>query len=84
MFAKVLIIILFIAIFFSLFSALVFFLKGTDQQDKSKNKRMAQALTVRISLSIGLLVILLIAYAAGIIKPHGIRPFHESNQPSQQ
>ncbi len=82
MFAKVLIIILFIAIFISLFSALLFFLKGTNHKDIAQKKRMAQALTVRIGLSIALLVILLIAYAAGVIKPHGIRPTADSEQTS--
>ncbi|MEE9346528.1 MAG: twin transmembrane helix small protein [Methylococcales bacterium] len=80
MFAKILIIILFIAIFISLFSALLFFLKGTNQKDINQKKRMAQALTVRISLSIALLVILLIAYAAGVIKPHGIMPMVNGEQ----
>jgi NADH:ubiquinone oxidoreductase subunit 6 (subunit J) len=80
MFAKVLIVILFVAIFISLFSALIFFVKGTNHKKKDRNKRMAQALTVRIGLSIALFVILMIAYATGIIKPHGIVPVVDSRQ----
>ncbi|MCH9697427.1 MAG: twin transmembrane helix small protein [Gammaproteobacteria bacterium] len=74
MFAKVIIVILFIAIFISLFSALFFLIKGTGHTDINKNKRTVRALSIRIGLSIGLLVILLIANKAGVIKPHGINP----------
>lgn len=34
----------------------------------------AKALTVRISLSLSLFVILLVAYAMGWLKPHGVFP----------
>jgi hypothetical protein len=33
-----------------------------------------RALTLRIGLSIGLFVLLLISFSAGLIKPHGLRP----------
>jgi low temperature requirement protein LtrA len=40
--------------------------------DKGESKRMVRALTVRISLSVALFVLLWIAYANGLIEPHGI------------
>lgn len=41
---------------------------------KGETKKMVRALTVRIGLSVGLFILLLIAYAAGWIEPHGLRP----------
>jgi Protein of unknown function (DUF2909) len=36
-----------------------------------RSQRMAQALTVRISLSVGLFALLLVGYHFGWIEPHG-------------
>jgi hypothetical protein len=33
-----------------------------------------KALTFRIGLSIGLFILLLLGYAAGLLQPHGLRP----------
>ena len=41
---------------------------------KGETKRMVRALTVRISLSVALFILLFVAYAAGWIEPHGLRP----------
>lgn len=41
---------------------------------KGETKSMVRALTVRISLSVALFILLFIAYAAGWIQPHGVRP----------
>jgi cytochrome bd-type quinol oxidase subunit 2 len=41
---------------------------------KGETKKMVRALTVRISLSVALFVLLFIAYALGLIEPHGVRP----------
>jgi cytochrome bd-type quinol oxidase subunit 2 len=41
---------------------------------KGETKSMVRALTVRISLSVALFILLFIAYAAGWIQPHGLRP----------
>lgn len=50
----------------SLFSALFYLMK-----DKGQGKRTVKALTMRISLSIGLFLLLMIGYYAGIIgQPH--------------
>ncbi len=41
---------------------------------KGETKSMVRALTVRISLSVALFILLFVAYAAGWIQPHGVRP----------
>jgi formate/nitrite transporter FocA (FNT family) len=41
---------------------------------KGETKKMVRALTVRISLSVALFILLFIAYALGLIEPHGVRP----------
>jgi hypothetical protein len=46
----------------SLFSALFYLMK-----DKGQGKRTVKALTLRISLSLGLFLLLMIGYYAGII-----------------
>ena len=58
------------AIVVSLGSALYHLSRGT-QQDSAK---MARALTVRIALSIALFVLIMIAWYAGLITPHGVIP----------
>lgn len=41
-------------------------------QDKGESDRTVRALTVRITLSIVLFVLLMLAFAAGLISPHPI------------
>lgn len=41
---------------------------------KGETKKMVRALTVRISLSVALFILLFVAYALGLIEPHGVRP----------
>lgn len=60
---KVIVIVVLIAILASLGSALVAILRG-------RSGLTLQALTLRIALSIGLFVFLMIAYATGLISPH--------------
>jgi hypothetical protein len=43
-------------------------------RDKGSSKRMVNALTVRITLSVLLFILLLAAYMSGLIQPHGITP----------
>lgn len=69
MLVKLAIIAILIFILASLGSALVFMM-----QDRGRSRRTAKALTVRISLSIGLFVLLMVAYATGLITPHGVYP----------
>ncbi|MGH8574263.1 MAG: DUF2909 domain-containing protein [Gammaproteobacteria bacterium] len=62
---KVIVIVALIAILASLGSALVAMLRG-------RSGLTLQALTLRVALSIGLFVFLVIAYAIGLISPHGL------------
>jgi ABC-type uncharacterized transport system permease subunit len=64
-----LVLVLFVAILASLASALGFLLRS-----QGDSKRMLQALTLRVGLSVLLFVLLLIAWRAGLITPHGIVP----------
>ena len=41
-------------------------------KDKGDSKRMANALTIRVALSVALFVLLFIAWKQGLIQPHGI------------
>ena len=66
---KILIIGLLSAIIVSLVYGLAFLVK--DDRD---SKRMANALTVRIVLSVALFVVLLIAWYTGDLQPHGLVP----------
>ncbi len=40
--------------------------------DKGDSKKMVKALTIRVALSVGLFILLLIAWANGLIQPHGL------------
>ncbi len=62
---RLIVIVVLIAILASLGSALVAILRG-------RSGPTLQALTLRIALSIGLFVFLMIAYATGLISPHGL------------
>ena len=64
---KIVIILLFLAVLGSLASAMVFLVK-----DKGETNRTAKALTYRISISVFIFVLLILAYFAGYIEPHGI------------
>ena len=67
MVVKILIVLVFFFIVFSLFFALY-----TMAKDKSKTNRTVKALTVRIASSIALLIFLLIMYKLGYIEPQKI------------
>ena len=64
----ILIIVLLVVIVVSLGHALSSMSSGPD-----RSQRMAQALTVRISLSVALFALLLVGYHFGWIQPHGGR-----------
>lgn len=64
---KIIIVALLLFIIFSLGVALFAFLKEGQNSDK-----MLKALTFRISLSIGLIVLLMLGAQFGLISPHGI------------
>ncbi len=64
---KLFIVIALLAILFSLGRALFHLTSG-----KGSSEKMAQALTWRISLSVGLLLLILLAAHQGWIAPHGL------------
>lgn len=64
---KTVVIILLVLILLSLATALFSMLRGN--QDST---RTVKALTVRIALSIGLLIFIMIGFSLGLISPHGL------------
>jgi branched-subunit amino acid transport protein AzlD len=66
--AKVFIILTLIAIIFSLFRGLYYLVKEQGQTKKTVN-----SLTWRISLSVFLIILLILAIKFGIIVPHGVQ-----------
>ena len=69
MLAKLVVVAIFIGVLVSLASGLFFLVK-----DKGRSERTVRALTVRVGISIGLLCLLILLWALGLIEPHGIRP----------
>ncbi len=65
---KLLVIVILLAIVFSLGSALYQLTRGGDSQ------KMVKALTWRIALSVVLFALLLLAYSTGLLQPHAIDP----------
>jgi hypothetical protein len=65
---KVLIVLTLAAIVASLFSGLFHLVK-----DEGRSKRMVNALTVRIALSVLLFILLFVAWRAGLIEPQHVR-----------
>jgi hypothetical protein len=64
---KILIVVILAAIVASLGSGLFHLVK-----DEGRSKRMVNALTVRIALSVLLFVLLFVAWKGGLIVPHGV------------
>lgn len=62
---KLLVLVLLLGIVGSLGSALVYLFRDTND-----SRRTVRALTVRISLSVALFLLLLTAYALGLVQPH--------------
>lgn len=58
-----------ILIIISLFSGLFFLIR-----DDGSQKRTLRALSIRIGLSLALILFLVIGFLSGWIKPHGIMP----------
>ena len=65
---KALVIIILLAILGSLGQGLYYLFR-----DRDRSPRTVRALTVRIGLSIGLFLLLLLAFGLGWIQPHGLR-----------
>jgi cytochrome bd-type quinol oxidase subunit 2 len=68
MLIKILSVVVLVAIVLSLFSGLFHLVK-----EEGESKRMVNALTVRIALSVALFILLFIAWYAGLIAPHHVR-----------
>jgi len=66
---KILIVLILIVIIFVLFRGLFHMVKNQGNKNK-----VVKSLTWRISLSIGLVILLIIAASNGLIEPHGIQP----------
>ncbi len=69
MFVKILVVAILLGILASLAMALVFMMK-----DQGGGTRVARALTLRIGVSIGLFIVLIVLGATGVITPHGVVP----------
>ena len=69
MLIKSFVIIAFIMIVVSLGSALFHLVKGKNEENSAKT---AKALTWRIGLSLSLFIVLILIFAAGLLKPQGI------------
>lgn len=69
MLPKLVVVAIFIGVLASLASALLYLVK-----DRGRSDRTVKALTMRVGISIGLLCLLVVLWALGLIQPHGIRP----------
>ncbi len=67
MLEKIFIIVVMVAILFSLGSGLFFLVK-----DQGKGNRLLKALTLRIGLSLALFILMIVAFAMGWIHPHSL------------
>jgi succinate dehydrogenase hydrophobic anchor subunit len=64
---KILIVACLVAIIISLGNGMIHLVK-----DEGNSKRMANALTLRVALSVALFILLFIAWKQGLIQPHGV------------
>ena len=67
---RIVVLVAFAAIVASLGSALYHLSRGTAQD----SAKLVRALTVRIALSLALFALIMIAWYAGLIAPHGVIP----------
>ncbi|HTC51048.1 MAG TPA: twin transmembrane helix small protein [Steroidobacteraceae bacterium] len=64
---KVLVVLIFVAIVASLGSALFHLSRSGGD-----SRKMFRALALRVGLSVGLFILLMVAWALGLISPHGL------------
>lgn len=65
---KLLVIVFLVSILASLGSALWFLIRG----DQTNSKNLVKSLTIRISLSLILFFLLILAFSLGWVRPHGV------------
>jgi len=68
---KIVVVIAFLGIVLSLGAAGLFMVRGSQS---SQDKSMVRALTLRIGISVGLFLLLMVLWALGWIEPTGIIP----------
>jgi len=71
---RIVVVVVFLGIIASLGSALYHLSRGGTDRTADDSRKMARALTWRIGLSIVLFLLLMLAWYAGLIEPHGIPP----------
>jgi hypothetical protein len=71
---RIVVVVVFLGIIASLGSALFHLSRGGAERTVEDSRKMARALTWRIGLSIVLFLLLMLAWYAGLIEPHGIPP----------
>ena len=67
MLIKILVVFMLLLILASLGSGLIFMIR-----DRGQGRRTAKALTERVALSAALFILLMLAYATGLLAPHGL------------
>jgi len=67
--AKIVVVLILIAILFALFRGLFFLSKDHEKKD---SKRLVNALTWRVALSALLIAVIIISIKLGILIPHGV------------
>jgi hypothetical protein len=71
---RIVVVVVFLGIIASLGSALYHLSRGGTDRTADDSRKMARALTWRIGLSVVLFLLLMLAWYAGLIEPHGIPP----------
>lgn len=66
---NLLVLLIFAGILVSLGSGLFYLVRN-----KGDSRQVVRALTVRVSLSVALFLLLMLAWYAGLIQPHGLNP----------
>lgn len=67
---KLVIIALLFIVIVAMGSGLLFLVRDNE----SSSKRTLKSLTARVGISVGILILLLVAMKFGVIKPHGVTP----------
>lgn len=76
---KIILVLFLIAICIALFSGLFFLVK-----DDGDSKRTVNALTWRVGLQVGLIIVLIVAFFMGWLRPHDVYPEQKTNTPVEQ